>query len=173
MAEEICVLISFVLLFGRTAGASERIDYREGDCLVHLLEDGDGTKQTFTFKTTNQITASNTKIRLFINALEIDPAAYTVDYGNHTITMHKALDSGAEISMKYAIAPTFEWKEGVSEPFQVQRPSHNSKNYLWDSLRHALLKLEQLLNRAKNIAGFIHGQFRFHTINQCIDLIIR
>ncbi|WP_138188887.1 hypothetical protein [Paenibacillus alvei] len=108
------LLISFVLLFGGTVDASERLDYREGDYLVHLFEDGDGMKQTFPFQTSNQITASNTEIRLFINAREIDSTAYTIDYGNHTITMRKAPDSGAEISMKYAIAPTFEWEEGVS-----------------------------------------------------------
>lgn len=166
------LFISFVLLFGGTVDASERLDYREGDYLVHLLEDGDGIKQTFPFQTSNQIIASNTEIRVFINAREIDSTAYTIDYGNHTITMRKAPDSGAEISMKYAIAPTFEWEEGISGKASIGNALTG-----WDgSTRTFQVSSRYILNSSKNVSLHIDGhklsssEFTFNHENLTITL---
>jgi len=147
------LLISFLLLFGRTASASEGLDYREGDYLVHILEDGDGSQRMFQFKTGNQITASNTKIRLFINAREVNSTEYTVDYENDTITMHKAPDMGAEISTKYLIAPTFEWGEGVSGKANIG----NALNEGDGSTRIFQVKSRYILNSSKNVSLYIDG----------------
>ncbi|MDR0271278.1 MAG: hypothetical protein LBJ26_24785, partial [Paenibacillus sp.] len=147
------LLISFVLLCGGTASASERFDHREGDYLGYILEDGNGVKQTFPFKTANQITASNTEIHLFINQQEIDSTKYTVDYDNHTITMHKAPDSGAEISMKYAIAPTFEWEEGVSGKACIGNALAGADGYT----RTFQLTSRYILNSSKNVSLYING----------------
>lgn len=166
------LLISFVLLFGGTASASERLDYREGDYLVHLLEDGDGIRKTFPFQTSNQITASNTEIRLFINAREIDSTAYTIDYGNHTITMRKAPDSGAEISMKYAIAPTFEWEEGVSGKASIGNALTGGDG----STRTFQVSSRYILNSSKNVSLHIDGhklsssEFTFNHENLTITI---
>lgn len=166
------LLVSFVLLFGGTVDASERLDYREGDYLVHLLEDGDGMKQTFPFQTSNQITASNTEIRVFINAREIDSTAYTIDYGNHTITMRKAPDSGAEISMKYAIAPTFEWEEGISGKASIGNALTGGDG----STRTFQLSSRYILNSSKNVSLHIDGhklsssEFTFNHENLTITI---
>lgn len=147
------LLISFLLLFGGTASASERLDHRQGDYLVHYLEDGDGTKQIFSMETGNHLTASNTKIHVFINAQELDSSAYTVDYDNHTIMMHKVPDSGAELSMKYAIAPAFEWEEGVSGTASIGHAlsagEGNSRTFKVTS--------RYTLNSSKNVSLYIDG----------------
>lgn len=147
------LLISFLLLFGGTASASERLDHRQGDYLVHYLEDGDGTKQIFSMETGNRLTASNTKIHVFINAQELDSSDYTVDYDNHTIMVHKVPDSGAELSMKYAIAPAFEWEEGVSGTASIGHAlsagDGNSRTFKVTS--------RYTLNSSKNVSLYIDG----------------
>ncbi|MCR8659745.1 stalk domain-containing protein [Paenibacillus endoradicis] len=149
----VTLFISFLLLFGETASASEGLDYREGDYLIHILEDGDGSMRTFQFKTGNRITASNTKIRLFINAREVDSTEYTVDYTNETITMRKAPDMGAEISMKYSIAPTFEWGEGVSGKASIGNALTEGDG----STRIFQVKSRYILNSSKNVSLYIDG----------------
>jgi hypothetical protein len=96
--------------------AASSFEWKEGDNLVHPLEDGDGVTRVFKFTSIN-IIKPDTKIRLFSNHIEIPSADFTIDYGKSTITIadtRKAPGSGSENHIEYPIRPTFEWSEGAT-----------------------------------------------------------
>ncbi|MEK8132848.1 stalk domain-containing protein [Paenibacillus filicis] len=172
------LLVVFVLLLGvfdiraGLAKANDRLDYREGDYLVHLLQDGDGKERRFAFTPGNRITAANTKLRLFINAREVEHKDYTVDYDNYAITMNKAPDPGAEISLKYAINPTFEWEENISgtSSIGVALPEGDG------AARVFKLTTRYVINSSKNVSLYIDGmkirpsEFTFNPESQSITI---
>ncbi|WP_282938961.1 stalk domain-containing protein [Paenibacillus sp. RC67] len=174
----ISLFIVFVLLLGGldiragAASASDRLDFREGDYLVNILKDGDGKERTFTFTPGNPITAANTELRLFINSREIQPTEYTVDYENYTITMRKAPDMGAEISMKYLIRPTFEWEEGVSGVASIGNALANGDG----ATRVFNVTTRYIINSSKSVSLFIDGskvpssEFTFNHENHSVTI---
>lgn len=87
---------------------------KKGDEFFYILEDGDGQSREFTFATYNKLTPDNTKIRLYINYIEINPQRYTVDYDRNTFILDKAPDPGAELHFIASFHPTFEWRESIS-----------------------------------------------------------
>lgn len=64
-----------------------------------ILPDGDGTRTVFPIPTTSSIKSDT--VRVFVNRIEQDPATYTVDYNNNTITFNTPPDAGAEIHVSY------------------------------------------------------------------------
>ncbi|WP_081824006.1 stalk domain-containing protein [Paenibacillus sp. UNC451MF] len=174
----ISLFMVFVLFFGGldfrvgAASVSDRLDFREGDYLVNILKDGDGKERIFPFTPGNPITADNTELRLFINAREIQPAEYVVDYRNYTITMRKAPDMGAEISIKYLIRPTFEWEEGVSGVANIGNALAEGDG----STRVFNLTTRYTINSSKNVSLFIDGskvrssEFTFNHENQSVTI---
>ncbi|MHA7964669.1 hypothetical protein ACX93W_11035 [Paenibacillus sp. CAU 1782] len=106
-------LLSFISIFifgsagfhAAVVQAADSHEYREHDYLVNILKDGNGENRVFGFSTNNKLTASNTSLRLYINAMEADAKDYVVDYDNYTITLNNAPYSGAELHIKYGIIP--------------------------------------------------------------------
>lgn len=169
------LIVSFLLLIGgmSTAGASDALDYREGNYLVHLLGDGDGTKTTFPFTTGNRLTETNTTIIPFLNAREIKPTDYTIDYTNQTITLIKAPDPGAELSIKYLITPTFEWAEGIAGKSSIGHALTEGDG----TTRTFKVTSRYILNSSKNVSLTIDGyklsssdfKFDHHTLTVTIS----
>ncbi|OAB40670.1 hypothetical protein PMSD_01875 [Paenibacillus macquariensis subsp. defensor] len=147
-------------------------EVREGEYLVNLLDDGDGQARVFKFTTDNKITSSNNNLRLFINQIEIDAKKYTVDYESNTITMNKAPDSGAEISIKYLIIPTFEWGEEISGKSQIGNALPEGDG----STRVFKLTTNYFLSSSKNVSLYIDGtkvrasDFTFNYANNSITI---
>ncbi|MGG4142203.1 stalk domain-containing protein [Paenibacillus algorifonticola] len=156
-----------------TASAYNPLEYRQNDYLVNILEDGDGQNRVFKFETPNIITASNTKLRLFINAREIEPEEYTIDYNNYAITINKAPDPGAELSIKYLIIPTFEWGEGISGGSYIG----NALSYGDGSTKVFKLTTKYMINSSKKVILRIGGrqvpnsEFTFNHENYTITLL--
>ncbi|TVX88069.1 stalk domain-containing protein [Paenibacillus agilis] len=151
------VMVMFVgslATWTRTTNAYSALEYRKHDNLVHILADGDGQNRVFTFKTKNKITASNANLRLFINAQEIDPTEYMVDYNNYMITLNKAPDIGAELHFTYEINPSFEWSErlsGVSHIGHALSPGDGTT-------RVFKLHTNYKLNSSKKVSLYINNQ---------------
>ncbi|GMX65914.1 hypothetical protein Elgi_51850 [Paenibacillus elgii] len=174
----ISLFIVFLLLFGaldfrsRIASANDRLDFREGDYLVNILRDGDGKERVFKFAPGNRITATNTKLRLFINSREIESKEYTVDYENYTITMRHAPDLGAEISVKYLISPTFEWGEGESGTDKIGNALSEGDG----STRVFKVTSRYTINSSKNVSLYIDGskvrpsEFTFNHENNTVTI---
>ncbi|KQO18701.1 stalk domain-containing protein [Paenibacillus sp. Leaf72] len=158
-----------------TASAYTPFEYRQNDYLVNILEDGDGQNRVFKFETPNKITASNTKLRLFINAREIEPEEYTVDYESYTITLNKAPYPGSELSIKYAIIPTYEWKEGISGGSYIGI----ALSYGDDSTRVFKLTTKYIINSSKKVVLKIDGnkvpnsEFTFNHENYTITILAK
>ncbi|WP_088834899.1 stalk domain-containing protein [Paenibacillus tyrfis] len=173
------LFIVFVLLFGGLdfragiASANDRLDFREGDYLVNILRDGDGKERVFKFTPGNRISATNTKLRLFINSREIESKEYTVDYENYTITMRHAPDLGAEISIKYLISPTFEWGEGESGTDKIG----NALSEGDASTRVFKVTSRYTINSSKNVSLYIDGskvrssEFTFNHENNTVTIL--
>ncbi len=159
-------------LWAGNASANGLHEFREGEYLVNLLDDGDGQARVFKFTTDNKITSSNTNLRLYINQIEIDAKKYTVDYESNAITMNKAPDSGAEISIKYLIIPTFEWGEGISGKSQIGNALPEGDG----STRVFKLTTNYLLSSSKNVSLYIDGtkvrasEFTFNYTNNSITI---
>jgi len=174
----ILLFMIFIMLAGSlelwagNASANGLHEFREGEYLVNLLDDGDGQARVFKFTTDNKITSSNTNLRLFINQIEIDAKKYTVDYESNTITMNKAPDSGAEISIKYLIIPTFEWGEGISGISQIGNALPEGDG----STRVFKLTTNYFLSSSKNVSLYIDGtkvrasDFTFNYANHSITI---
>ncbi|WP_127484613.1 stalk domain-containing protein [Paenibacillus ehimensis] len=175
----ISLLIVFVLLFGGLdfragiSSANDRLDFREGDYLVNILQDGDGKERVFKFTPGNRITATNTKLRLFINSREIESKEYTVDYENYTITMRNAPDIGAEISVKYSISPTFEWGEAESGIDKIGNALSEGDG----STRVFKVTSRYTINSSKNVSLYIDGskvrpsEFTFNHENNTVTIL--
>ncbi|OAB47364.1 stalk domain-containing protein [Paenibacillus antarcticus] len=174
----ILLFMIFIMLAGSlelwagNASANGLHEFREGEYLVNLLDDGDGQARVFKFTTDNKITSSNTNLRLYINQIEIDAKKYTVDYESNAITMNKAPDSGAEISIKYLIIPTFEWGEGISGKSQIGNALPEGDG----STRVFKLTTNYLLSSSKNVSLYIDGtkvrasEFTFNYTNNSITI---
>ncbi|OAB35311.1 stalk domain-containing protein [Paenibacillus glacialis] len=173
----ILLFMIFIMLAGSlefwagNASANGLHEFREGDYLVNILDDGDGRARVFKFTTDNKITSSNTNLRLFINQIEIDSKEYTVNHESYTITMNKAPDRGAEISIKYLISPTFEWGEGISGKDQIGNalPEGNGSTRVFKLTNY-------LLSSSKNVSLYIDGtkvrasEFTFNYANNSITI---
>ncbi|NOU92779.1 VWA domain-containing protein [Paenibacillus sp. LMG 31456] len=175
----ICLFIISILFFGGldlcagVVNANDSHEFKEGDSLVNLLKDGDGKERIYKFTPGNKITATNTKLRLFINASEIDSSEYTVDYESYAITMRKAPDRGAEVSIKYLISPTFEWEEGKSGVAQIGNALSNGDG----STRVFKLTTNYSINSSKNVSLYIDGikisasEFTFNYENNTVTIL--
>ncbi|OBR63695.1 hypothetical protein A7K91_07955 [Paenibacillus oryzae] len=133
--------------------AAGSLEYREHDNLVNILQDGDGENRVFRFATKNKLTAANTTLRLYINAIEANPNDYVVDYDNNTITLAKAPYSGAEIHIKYGIIPGFEWEEGQSGTPSIGIALSGGDG----SARTFSVPVSYTLSSAKNVSLYING----------------
>ena len=155
------LLVSFItiLLFGSlnlhaaVVRAADSLEYREHDYLVNILKDGDGENRVFGFTTKNKLTASNTTLRLYINAVEADSKDYVVDYDNYTITLNKAPYSGAELHMKYGIIPGFEWSEGITGTPSIGIALSGGDG----STRTFSVPVNYTLSSTKNLSLYING----------------
>lgn len=154
------------------ASANDRLDFREGDYLVSLLQEGDGYNRVFKFTPGNRITATNTKFRLFIYTREIEPTEYTIDYENCTITMRHAPDLGAELHIKYSISPTFEWGEGESGTDKIGNALSEGDG----STRVFKVTSRYTINSSKNVSLYIDGskvrpsEFTFNHENNTVTI---
>ncbi|WP_128104018.1 hypothetical protein [Paenibacillus sp. DCT19] len=151
------LLLSFISIFifgnlglhSAIVHAADSLEFREHDDLINILKDGDGENRVFGFTTKNKLTASNTTLRLYVNAIEVDSKDYVVDYANYSITLNKAPDRGAEIHIKYGIIPGFEWGEGgnigvaLPEGDGSTRNFPVSLNYTLNSTKQISLSIDQ------------------------------
>jgi Mg-chelatase subunit ChlD len=175
------LIMAIILLFGSLSlwadGAKAKAndllpETRQGDNFFYYLKDGDGQSREFTFTTYNKLTADNTKIRLYINQVEIDPQNYTVDYDRNTITLNKTPDPGAELRFTASIHPTFEWRELISGSTYIGNTLVGADG----STRVFKLTTNYILNSNKKVSLYIDGakvpnsEFTFNLENQWITL---
>lgn len=133
--------------------AADSLEYREHDYLINILDDGNGENRVFGFTTKNKLTASNTDLNLYINAIKADPEDYAVDYENYSITLNKAPYSGSEIHIKYGIIPGFEWGEGKSGTSNIGIALPEGDG----STRSFPVPANYALSSTKNVSLYING----------------
>ncbi|MFF2911125.1 stalk domain-containing protein [Paenibacillus sp. NPDC057934] len=175
------LVMAIILLFGSLSlwagGANAKAndllpEVREGDNFLYILKDGDGQSREFTFTTYNKLTGDNTKIRLYINQVEIDPQNYTVDYDRNTITLNKTPDPGTELHFTATIHPTFEWREVISGSTYIGNTLVGADG----STKVFKLTTNYILNSNKKVSLYIDGakvpnsEFTFNLENQWITL---
>ncbi|GEM_PF-1762141 len=153
MIVSILIFVSLGLHSAPVVQAADSLEYREHDSLINILQDGDGENRVFRFVTKNKLTAANTALRLYINAIEANPNDYVVDYDNYTITLAKAPYSGAEIHIKYGIIPGFEWEEGQSGISSIGIALSGGDG----SARTFSVPVSYTLSSAKNVSLYING----------------
>lgn len=172
------LLFISILIFGSLGlhntdvQAADSLEYRENDYLVNILKDGNGENRVFGFTTKNKLAASNTTVRLYINAVEADSKDFTVNYDNYTVTLNKAPYSGAELHIKYSIIPGFEWGEGKSgtPSTGIALPEGDG------STRTFPVPVNYALSSTKNISLYINGakvsssQFTFNAKANTVTL---
>ncbi|WP_433922159.1 stalk domain-containing protein [Paenibacillus taichungensis] len=170
------LLISFIsiFIFGNLGlhsvivHAADSLEFREHDDLINILKDGDGENRVFGFTTKNKLTASNTTLRLYVNAIEVDSKDYVVDYANYSITFNKAPDRGAEIHIKYGIIPGFEWEEGANMGFALPEGDGSTRNFPV-SLNYTLNSTKQI-SLSIDLTKVATSRFTFNATTNTVTL---